>query len=485
MTIEEMLQTIDYKNVLKYFTELSKIPRGSGNNQGISDFIVAFAKEHELNYVQDEAFNVIIYKQASVGYEAHTAVILQGHMDMVCVKEPESKHDFKTQGLELLIEGNYLTANQTTLGADDGIAIAYALALLADSKLKHPALEVVITTDEETGMDGAIALDASLLKGRMMINIDSEDEDIVLVSCAGGLRTIGTLPVLRMSVEGTALKVIIHKLKGGHSGAEIHKSRVNATILMARLLMELKEENSFLLLSMEGGEKENAIPSYCEATIIVKEEEVDFLTAKIEKQYKIYQKEFLTAEPDMQITAKVLETSSYLAIHPISFEKILFALIQAPNGVLTMSADIDGLVETSLNLGVFKITEEEANFYYSVRSSVYSAKHFVSEKLQYLFEFLGGNCESMGEYPAWEYKRNSPLREKFTEVYEQMYQKKPVFTAIHAGLECGIICEKIPEMDIVSIGPKMYDIHSPKERLEISSTIRVYQFLEHLLEAMK
>lgn len=483
MTIEEMLAHSDYKNVLKYFTEISSVPRGSGHNEKISEYIVNFAKEHNLRYVQDEALNVIIYKDAAKGYELHTPVILQGHMDMVCVTEEGFSHDFENEGLELLVEDDYITANKTTLGADDGIAIAYAMAILADDRLLHPALEVVITTDEETGMDGAKALDTSLLKGRMMINLDSEDEDCILCSCAGGMRCGINIPLARVTAEGEVMDITISGLKGGHSGAEINKNRANATLLAARLLMELSESIDYLCISLKGGEKDNAIPAYAKLSILIKDEAG--AKAAIEALTQKYKKELSTSEPDLDIRYEVRNEETVSAIHPNSFSKMLFVLIQAPDGVQEMSADIEGLVESSLNLGVFETCDDVAEFNYALRSSVSSYKYFMRDKLAFLAEFAGGECESGSEYPAWEYKKDSALREEFGEVYRMFYGKKARFEAIHAGLECGIICEKVPDMDIVSIGPLMHDIHSPAERLSITSALRLYRFLETLLSAMR
>lgn len=482
--IEEMLKKADYKNVLRYFTELSRVPRGSGFNDKISDYLVAFAKEHGLKYVQDETKNVIIYKPASPGYEKHTGVILQGHMDMVCVTEEGVSHDFENEPLELFVDGDMLGARGTTLGGDDGIAMAYGMALLADDTIAHPALEVVITTDEETGMYGAKALDASLLSGRLMINADSEDEGVVLVSCAGGMRVNAALPLKRIPAQGTALELRLTGLLGGHSGAEIHKYRTNATYLMARLLFELKKTQDFLLVEYAGGEKDNAIPCAARAEIIVPAKEETAAQAEIQRLSAAYQRELGAKEPELCFTVAAVENAAAQAVHPVSFEKLLFALMQAPDGVQAMSGEIEGLVESSLNLGIFEVTQDTAEFHFSVRSSVGSYKYFVRDRLEYLFEFLGGSCESGAEYPAWEYRRDSVLREKFIEIFKQCYGREPKIEAIHAGLECGLICEKVPDMDIVSIGPDMKDIHTPKERLGITSSVRVYRFLEKLLAAL-
>lgn len=483
--VNEMLESMDYKNVLKYFTEISAVPRGSYNNQGISDYIVNFAKEHGLRYVQDEALNVIIYKDATKGYENHEPVIIQGHMDMVCVKAEDVSHDFTKEGIELLVDGDYLHANKTTLGGDDGIAVAFGLALLADNTISHPALEVLITTDEETGMDGAKALDPSLLKGKYMINVDSEDEGTVLVGCAGGLRLYGELPLKRIEESGVEATITIGGLKGGHSGAEIHHYRTNATLLLARVLMKLKEEFQFSLVSMYGGTKDNAIPSYAEAKLVLSLEQKNELIDCIGKLEEMYKKELEGEEPNLYIKGSLGNETKAMVLHPTSFEKMLFLLIQAPNGVQVMSSNVEGLVESSLNLGIFEVQEENAVFHFSIRSSVSSYKDYLKDKLIYLFDFLGAHSDANSEYPAWEYQKESPFRDMVSKVFEKEYGYEPKLLAIHAGLECGIISEKIPGIEIVSIGPDMKDIHTPKERLSISSSIRVYKFVEKLLEEMK
>ncbi|WP_066720606.1 aminoacyl-histidine dipeptidase [Clostridium sp. Marseille-P299] len=484
-SVNEMLESMDYKNVLKYFTEISAVPRGSYNNQGISDYIVNFAKEHGLRYVQDEALNVIIYKDATKGYENHEPVIIQGHMDMVCVKAEDVSHDFTKEGIELLVDGDYLHANKTTLGGDDGIAVAFGLALLADNTISHPALEVLITTDEETGMDGAKALDPSLLKGKYMINVDSEDEGTVLVGCAGGLRLYGELPLKRIEESGVEATITIGGLKGGHSGAEIHHYRTNATLLLARVLMKLKEEFQFSLVSMFGGTKDNAIPSYAEAKLVLSMEQKNELIDCIGKLEEMYKKELEGEEPNLYIKGSLGNETKAMVLHPTSFEKMLFLLIQAPNGVQVMSSNVEGLVESSLNLGIFEVQEENAVFHFSIRSSVSSYKDYLRDKLIYLFDFLGAHSDANSEYPAWEYQKESPFRDMVSKVFEKEYGYEPKLLAIHAGLECGIISEKIPGIEIVSIGPDMKDIHTPKERLSISSSIRVYKFVEKLLEEMK
>lgn len=506
--MKELLEKLDYKNVLYYFTQISNVPRGSGYNDKISDFLVEFAREQNLSFVQDAAKNIVIYKPATPGYEQHTPVIIQGHMDMVCVADEGVQHDFENEGLELFFDGDWIGARGTTLGGDDGIAVAYGMALLADHTLSHPALEVVITTDEETGMYGAKALDASLLHGRYLINVDSEDEGIVLAGCAGGVKVTGTLPIRMTENSGTLILLELGELLGGHSGAEIDKYRVNAVYEMARILFELRKQEKYLLADISGGKKDNAIPNTASAEILVSDQNAEKIKETILEIFQIHKKELSGREPGIKLEVCEKRAESVPAADDFWTERLLFVLLQAPDGVQKMSSDIDGLVESSLNLGILKIkkdpdrnadllfcSKEEAfdlkkesycaEFHFSVRSSSRSYKHFLCDKLRFLFQFFCGECVEDGEYPAWEYRKDSPLRKIFVQVFEKFYGKKPEIQAIHAGLECGLICEKIPEMDIVSIGPDMKNIHTAKERLCISSSIRVYKFLEELLQAMK
>ena len=479
------LEPYDYKKVLYYFEQLTKIPHGSGNVREISDYLVSFAKQQGVRYVQDEALNVVMFKEASPGYENAPVVMLQGHMDMVCEKNADSAHDFEKDALELRINGDNLMANGTTLGGDDGVAVAYAMALIADKEAKHPALELVITTEEETGMDGAKALDMSDLKASYLINVDSEDEGVVLCSCAGGMRQTCTLPMSRMAADGVAYDIALTGLYGGHSGAEIDKNRVNSVYAMTRLLFEAREQVEFSLLDFHGGLKDNAIPREAFATVVVEEDDTALFVKTIEELTQKYKSELASIEPGFTVEVKAGENSAYHVLNPISLEKLLFFLMQAPNGVQRMSGDIEGLVESSLNLGIFEVREDEAEFNFALRSSSKTYKYFMKDKVEYLISFLGGESSTHSEYPAWEYRRESKLREIFGEVFREMYHREPKMEAIHAGLECGLIAEKMPELDMISIGPDMRDIHTPQEALNLPSTIRVYQFIENLLERMK
>ena len=477
------LTALDYKKVFYYFSEICAIPHGSGNVGKLADYLENFAKERSIRYVRDTADNVIFYKDATPGYEKYPTVILQGHMDMVCEKEAGADIDFATEGLTLRVDGEWLHADRTTLGGDDGIAVAYCLALLDDAEAKHPALELVITTEEETGMDGAKAMDGSLLSGRYMINIDSEEEGVVLCGCAGGARLTGSLPAERVIAGGRTVKVTVTGLFGGHSGAEIHKNRTNAVLFLARYLFVLRDKIPFLAEGIIGGQKDNAIPRDAEITLLFPEDiSAEEITAAQELAEEMMQ-EIRYAEPAVTLTFAVEDYVEEMPVmHPRSFEKLLFLLLQAPNGVQVNSAEIPGLVESSLNLGICKLTSEGTELHWSLRSSKASYLQFLKEKLIYLIGFLGGDYEVSGEYPAWEYKEESKLREVYVTAYGEMFGKKPEVATIHAGLECGLLGEKIPGLDMISIGQEMKDIHTPAERLHIASAIRMYRLLEKILE---
>ncbi len=405
--MDKQLAEMDYKGIFKYFSEISKIPRGSGNEEEISEYLVRFAKSHGLEYNKDLANNVIIIKEASPGYEYEPAIMLQGHMDMVCEKEKDSTHDFLKDGIKLLVDGDFLHADGTTLGADNGIALAYILALLSDETLKHPRIEAVITTDEEVGMNGAKALDLSALKAQYMINLDSEEEGYLLASCAGGLTGTCTLPLKRVSEEGKKIRISIGGLKGGHSGMDIVNNRTNANKLLARLLFDLREKVSFALLHMEGGNKDNVIPREAFAELVIEAEMYQQFSQKIDEIMQVYKKELRSSEPDLEYSLNDLGDGEYKVLHPVSFEKLLFLMIQIPYGVQVMSSDIEGLVESSLNLGIFRLEDEQAVICNSVRSSKSSYKKYISDRLKYLVNFLGGEYIVRSEYPAWEFNKES------------------------------------------------------------------------------
>lgn len=479
-----MLEVLQPQKVFQYFEEITRIPHGSGNTKAISDYCVRFAKEHGLEYVQDELNNVIIMKQASSGREKDAAVILQGHLDMVAVKEPDSSHDFLKDALPLAIHGDWISSTKTSLGGDDGIAVAYALAVLDDDTISHPRLEVVLTVDEEVGMTGAMGIDLSMLQGKYLINLDSEEEGYILTSCAGGLHGEIGLPVQYADAEGVLLQVAVEGLLGGHSGAEIQKERANAIKLAGRLLHTLHEAADIGIAAFYGGEKDNAIPRGCTIELYTEKENVPLVKKLLESEEAIYKKEY--AVSDGGVSLRVTEKGESLGrvLTPASQEKLIFLLVNLPNGVQNMSVDLPGLVETSLNIGIAGLSKERFSLTASIRSSVRSRKYAVGAQVRYLTEFLGGEFTVRGEYPEWEYKRDSHLRELAEEVYEEMFGKKPVVQAIHAGLECGLLLEKCPGLDIISIGPDMKDIHTPKEMLSISSTQRTWEYLKAILKKL-
>ena len=480
MSLNEVLRTKDYKNVLKHFCELSAVPRGSGYNEKISNWLCTFAENHGIAYEQDEALNVILRKPATKGYEQAPKVVLQGHMDMVCVKNEGCLHDFLTEGLELLTDGEWLFANGTTLGADDGVSIAYMMSLLTDEHLEHPELVCLITTDEETGMDGAREINPEKIKADYLINIDSEEEGVCWCGCAGGQRLELRLPVTREVMTGDLLTVTLGGLSGGHSGADIHKYIPNAIHVMGRFLSEIAEICEYRLIDMQGGEKDNSIPVNVTVRILVQNQEkgIEKIQAIADSLKRLYGR----SQDNMSISVECGSTGENASVlQEESQKKLVFLLNQLPDGVQSMSTQIEGLVETSLNLGIFVLEQKQAVYHLSLRSSVAYELQGLSKRIMALADFVGAAAESGSDYPAWEYRSESKLRELFCETYRLLYNKTPRTAAIHAGLECGLFSEKMPDTDMISIGPDMHDIHTPKERLEIASTVRVYKVIEKML----
>ena len=480
-----VLENCEPKRVFHYFEEICKIPHGSGNTKQISDYLVQFAKDHDLKYIQDEMNNVVIYKPGTAGYENAPTVIVQGHMDMVCEKRPDVDHDFTKDGLNLSVEGDYVSANGTTLGGDDGIAVAYGLALLESDTIAHPPLEVFITVDEEIGLLGAVGFDCSVLKGRRFINLDSEAEGSLWISCAGGLSGISHIPVTRLEAKGEKLTVKISGLMGGHSGAEIDKNRANANSLLGKFLHGLDAKAGYELISVQGGQKDNAITRESIAELLTVKENVEAVKEYAASMQTAWREEYTGTDEGITVTVTEEGEQDAKVLHPTSKEKVVFFLVNVPYGVQKMSGTIKGLVETSTNIGILKTSEDEVMGSSSIRSSVETARDALSDKIQYLTEFLGGEYERQGVYPAWEYRKDSPLRDKMVEVYEEMYGQKPNVVAIHAGLECGLFYKKMEGLDCVSLGPDMKDIHTSEEVLSISSTERVWKYLVKVLGALK
>ena len=465
--------------VFGYFEEICSIPHGSRNTKPISDYLVSFAVEHGLRYIQDEVNNVILFQEGTCGMEDHPAVILQGHMDMVCEKDADCPINMGTEGLDVTHDEEFIFANGTTLGADNGIAVAYALALLSDKTIPHPPLEVIITVDEEIGMLGADAIDLSMLKSRTLINLDSEDEGIFTVSCAGGATATISLPADRRAVYGPCIRLSVEGLQGGHSGAEIHKNRANANKVMGEFMSRIQKLMPLCLTSFTGGSKDNAIPRSCQATMVamgINLERInpiaEELQAEIREKYD---------EPEVVIQAFDVDALGGNSLSTEDTSKVIGLLCAAPNGIQAMSEDMPGLVQTSLNLGIAKLGSN-FSITFSVRSSVNDEKQTLLKQLEDMAALFGGSYSQMGAYPAWEYKKDSTLRDTMVRIYSEMFGAEPQVLAIHAGLECGLLGEKLPGLDCVSIGPQMYDIHTSRERLDIASTERTWNFLLEILK---
>ncbi len=480
-----ILTGIEPKKVFEFFEEICAVPHGSGNTKQISDYCAAFAKERGLKFLQDGSNNVIIWKDGTAGYESSAPVMLQGHMDMVCEKEPDCDIDFEKDGLRLRLENGIISADGTTLGGDDGIAVAFALAILDSSDIPHPPLEVVLTVDEEIGMFGAADLDCSPLRSRIMLNLDSEDEGVLLVSCAGGVSAVCTLPVKRADAEGVKLRLKIDGLTGGHSGVEINKERANANRLLGRALNELDKIVSYDLISANGGLKDNAIPRASEAIIAVRADDVRKILEFAEEYNKIFGNEYHISDSELLFTAEKDGEGTYRVLDVDSKKRLISALVNLPGGIQRMSLDIPGLVQTSLNMGTLKTEDGAAVMRFAVRSSVGTEKDELVSRLTNLMTLLGGTVECMGDYPAWEYKQDSLLRRLMIEVFKEQYGREPKVEALHAGVECGLFAGKLPGLDCVSMGPDMKDIHTPNERMDVASVQRTWNYVLEILKRLK
>lgn len=469
-----MLEDLRPAEALYYFEELCAIPHGSRDTKRISDYCVRFAQAHGLRYVQDRLNNVVIYKPATPGYESHPTVILQGHLDMVCEKDTDCDIDFAKDGLRLRHDGEYIYAEGTTLGGDDGIAVAYALAVLASDELKHPALEAVFTVDEEIGMLGADGMDMSVLQGRVLLNCDSEDEGVLTVSCAGGATACLTRPLAREAAAGEVWRMAVRGLTGGHSGTEINRGRANANKTLAALLSALPVR----LIAMDGGSKDNAIPRDAEALVVADAPEAAFAAAAEELRATLP-----AGETAVRFVCERAQ-SDILPMTAADSTAVLALLNAVPNGVQAMSADIEGLVQTSLNLGILKTGAAEVSLTFSVRSSVNAEKSELLAQLARVGAAYGAAYSESGAYPAWEYRKESRLRDTMVGAFRDLYGKTPKIEAIHAGLECGIFSDRLKGLDAVSFGPQMEDIHTSRERLSIASTERTWKYLVAVLERL-
>ena len=472
------------EKLFHFFEDISAIPRGSANEKAISDYLVAFAEERNLWYHRDALFNVIIKKPANAGAKEKPAVMLQGHTDMVCEKLAGVAHDFTTDPLDLIIKDGVLSANGTTLGGDNGAAVACMLAILDDDTLTHPALECVFTTQEEIGLNGAEALDKSLLSARTMINLDSEDEGVATVSCAGGLRFGLTRPITRSKKEGMQLHLEATGLLGGHSGTDINKEHQNANLLMARMINHLFHNTDALLVDFNGGTKDNAIPRETSATLFYSDE----VAAKNAENLALalsadFSSEICPYEPAFQFLVST-ENGTADVISAEDGKAFITAMCLAPNGVQFRNMNLDGFTVTSLNLGIAATDETSASLVFAPRSSVATLMSALKEKLCLLAETFGFEVSMHGEYPGWSFAEVSPIRDVFVQSYKELFHDDLKIEAIHAGLECGLFSDAIPGLDAIAVGPTIRGCHTPDEHLPLDSFERFYELLTDVLKKL-
>lgn len=516
-----VLTHLEPERVFYYFEELCKIPHGSGNTKEISDYLVDFAKKQNLKYRQDKLNNVVIWKGGK-----GKPVILQGHIDMVCEKEPDCTKDMAKEGLDIYVDGNEVRAKGTTLGGDNGIAVAMALAILEMEDDTLPPIEAIMTVDEETGMYGAAGLDENEIEGRLMLNLDSEDEGVFTVSCAGGVRAGLSVDIKRENVfeifksadikdgdkhtkselDKVFYKLEVRGLVGGHSGIQIHKNLGNAIHLLGRALQRLRDEVNIKLITVSGGAKDNAIAVSATAklALIVDKQDMDTVKADfckivqaIESDFKA---EYATTDKAVNISLDEIAEMSILPMEKESMNKVIYMLSCIPNGVIKMSSDVEGLVQTSLNKGILtstisldknsnvkeaeKISDDKVELTLSLRSSVASEKDALKRQLQDMMAAIGGKSIFKGDYPGWQYLVKSPLRDLILEVFKDQYGYEAKVEAIHAGVECGYFAQKLPGLDCVSLGPNLKEIHTPRESMDIKSVERTYKLVLETLRRL-
>ena len=478
-----VLSGLEPAAVFHWFEQISAIPRGSGHTAAISQFCADFAAQRGLRCCRDRTNSVVLYKDASPGYEDHPTVILQGHLDMVWEKTADCDLEFRTQVLRLAVDGDQIYAQGTTLGGDNGIAIAYALALLDDPDAIHPPLEVLLTADEETDMAGAEALDPLLLRGRRMVNLDSEEEGVFTVSCAGGVTATIALPYDTAPAAGYLYRLRVTGLLGGHSGSDIDKGRANAILLLGQALRLLDHVTPLRVASLRGGGRDNVIPREAEALFVAPPDKerslaaaAEAFAAELREAYPVETGLTITCTPDNTGVAEIWDRPST--------QRFLRLLTEVPNGVQSRSRSMEGLVETSLNLGILRVAGDTVKLTFAIRSSLERDKRYLTAVLQGIAQQSNGLYSDLGDYPAWEYRETSPLRNIAVEVYRQQYGREPQVVSIHAGLECGVLSKKLPGLDCISLGPNLFDVHTPQERMSIASVARTWDYLRALLKAL-
>lgn len=489
--------------VFSYFQEICAIPHGSGNTGMIADYCLEFAKAHGLKARKDTSDNVVIFKAGSSGYEDCEPVILQGHLDMVCEKEPDCDIDMSVQSIKACTDGKMVWADGTTLGADDGIAVAFILAVLASDTIAHPPIQAVLTSDEEIGMLGARDLDTSELTAKRLINIDSESEGILYVSCAGGVRAECDIPVVYEDAVGwvsggeqddnasdaagngqVCFEVKISGLAGGHSGVEIHKQHTNAIRLLASLLSHASGAADFRLVSLSGGGKENAIPKEAKAVVSVRSCDATTFEQSIKESVDVWMQEISATEPHAKIEVGKADAAADKVLDFHSTENVIYALWLSPDGVYKMSQEIKGMVQTSLNLGTAYLDADKLVYKYLIRSNTAAGKKLLLERVTTFVKHLSGKVVTMSDYPAWEYKSDSQLRKICVESFTNVYGHEPEVTSIHAGLECGILAGKMPGVDMISFGPTLESVHTPDECMNVASVERTWEYLLEILKSL-
>ncbi len=479
------LESLQPKKVFHYFEEICNIPHGSGNVSALVDYCVDFAEKRNLSYYRDDANNIVISKPGSKGYENADIVILQGHTDMVCEKEEGLDFDFTKDSIKPYIDGDLIRAKGTTLGGDNGIAVAMCLAILDDDSIPHPPLEVFFTSDEEIGMLGAFAFDCSHLKGHKLINLDSEYEGVLMCSCAGGANANSTIPIEREMKEMALLEIKISGLKSGHSGVEIDKGRANSNVLMARILNGLFDVSDFRIVSLSGGSRETAIASASEAVIGMDKKDMDHVKKSVEEWNTLLKKEYASPDPGLTIEAFEKGEEQVSALTERCTKLVAEVLISLPDSVIAMSMDMPGLVQTSINFGILELRDEELYFVNTARSSMTSQKMWILDKVKAIVTLAGGKTEITGNYPGWSYNPNSVLKDTILNAYKKLFDKEATVDAVHAGIECGLFADSIENLDCVSIGPQMADVHTPNEHFSISSAKRTYELLCEVLKESK
>lgn len=470
---------------LELFKEICAIPHGSYNVDAISDYLVDFAKKNNLIYRQDEEKNVIIRKKAYTGYENLPGVIIQGHMDMVAVKTEECTLDLEKDGLIVKEEDGYLFAEGTSLGGDDGIAVAYALAILEDENIKHPELECIFTVNEEVGLLGAQVIDLSDIKGKYLINIDSEEEGVITTSCAGGVVLSSLLRLDRdLDMYGTLYSVNMKGFKGGHSGTAIHEGRANASHVMGRFLKDIEKKGKINILDLQSGEKDNAIPNFAKAIFATDLDEESFKKTVLDFD-SLINEEYKGRDNEIEIVVTPLDYSNEdKKLIGDKSSVIIDILNFVPDGVVSMCDGID-MVKTSLNLGITKIDQDGLKLEFCLRSSSKEEKEALKEKLGTILIKKGCELALSGDYPGWDYNSDSMLQKITVESYKELYKEEPLVTGVHAGLECGILLDKKSDLDCISIGPNILNIHTTDEKLDLASTERTWNLIVKILENIK